>query len=248
MDVRVQRSGIPLLIAAAIFLIGGMAVVYGLYWPLGADAGTAAREPAVGPEPQGPAVTPEPEPEPEPEPATAEEPVAEEPEPAPTPEPVVAGERPVIAEHIVRWGDNFFMLASRYWDNAYLWPDLYAANRETFSDPDFMLPGQRITVPESVLEDGTLSAAEVAVVSEAHVVAYERYRRLGEVTLARGRETGSQWLINAGNLRINKSHWVLYSALRYNPDLLEEFAHRVSTADRQVVQAYVRKYGMPGAH
>ncbi len=240
MDVRVQRSGIPLLIAAAIFLIGGMAVVYGLYWPLGADAGTTVQEPAVGPEPEPveePAAQSEPELEPEPEPeatAPATEPAAER-------DPDELGDRPVIAEHIVRWGDNFFMLASRYWDNAYLWPDLYAANRETFSDPDFMLPGQRINVPESVLEDGTLSAAETVVVSEAHVVAYERYRRLGEVTLARGRETESQWLIN-------KSHWVLYSALRYNPDLLEEFAHRISTADRQVVQAYVRKYGMPGTH
>lgn len=255
-----QRSGIPLLIAAAIFLIGAAAAVYGLYWPLWADAAeTAADEPdptpAATPEDEAPApeesvgqpTDVEPADESSEDEAPATESAAEAPEPVSQPDrPAVdPNDRAILAEHTVRWGDNFYVLAARYWANAYLWPDLYAVNADTFADPDFMLPGQSIMVPESVLADGSLSDADVTVLSEAHVIAYERYRRLADVSIAQGRESGIQWLITLGNRRLNKAHWVLYSGLRYNVDLLEEYAHRISAADRQAVQAYLNKYGRP---
>lgn len=252
MEIRMQRSGVPLVILAAVVLIGALAAVYLMFWPLG--EASAAEPERAEPEPTEPEPTEQPsDPAESTEPADTAETVESAQPSGPAETDAEAAEqgsvdpddRAPIKTHTVSWGDNFFVLAGRYWGDAYLWPDLYAANANTFADPDFMLPGQRVNVPQSLLADGELDPADVAVISDAHLTAYERYRRLGEQAIERGRSDGSQWLVNSGRLRINKSHWVLYSGLRYAPQLLDRYAERIRPEDRETVAGFVRRFGPP---
>jgi len=72
---------------------------------------------------------------------------------------------------------------------------------------------------------------------------YKVYRSLGEAALSRGRATGNNWLIQLGRIRINKAHWLLYSGLRFDHQLLETYAGQIQDRDARVVRDYVKRFG-----
>ncbi|MFW5729906.1 MAG: hypothetical protein ACOCYG_09630, partial [Spirochaetota bacterium] len=153
------------------------------------------------------------------------------------------GERKAQRRYTVTRGDTFFGLTGRIWDDRHLWPDLYMLNRSEFPNPDLILPGETVRVYPSLKEDGTLTDAELAVLLEAYVETYRRYRRIGEEALRRGRETGSRYEIQRGRLYVNKGQWLLYSGLRYSRDLLDRYAARIEDGDLRVVRQYVERFG-----
>ena len=83
-----------------------------------------------------------------------------------------------------------------------------------------------------------LSAEDVRTLSRAHVLAYQRYRALGHQQSTRsGRDLGP--------IRINKSLWVLYSGLRYNRQLIDQYRDQIAPADATLVESFVDRFGYP---
>jgi hypothetical protein len=191
----------------------------------------------------------EPDPEPEPEPERAEEP---QPEPESETEPsepagpaVVSAERNVSARHTVEAGDTFYEISGSYWNDEHLWPDLYMLNRERFSDPDLVRPGDVVEIYPSFASDGELSAQDIEVLSQAYVDTYSVYRRIGIEALELGRERGSRYWITRSRIKINKAHWLLYSGHRFNRNLAADYAERIDERDLRVVRDYLERFGYP---
>ena len=96
---------------------------------------TTALQPAEEPQVQVEEVKPEPAPEPVAEPVT-EEPPAKPEKPA---EPELIP-RHKTGEHVVKKGESFSLITGFYWEDIFLWPDLYIRNSMRSEDPDLIYP------------------------------------------------------------------------------------------------------------
>lgn len=252
---RMQRSGLPLMILAGVLLAAAAVVVLLVASPFGeADARTRRpdAEPAAEP---APAEEPAPEPQPasEPEPAPAEEPAPQpDPEPAEEPTPAepsgdaAADQQPIPATTVsVRAGDTLYDIAGRLWDDPFLWPLLLVANEDEITDPDYLRPGQRVDAPAWVTVASGLSDEQRARLSQAHVLAYRHYRDLGDAAIGLGMGQPEWWRERLGRQRLNKAHWVLYSGLRYDEDLLDRYAASIRDEDIREVRGFVERFGLP---
>jgi len=257
--VALQRSGLPLFFTAAFVLAVSVGIVLLALSPLTDGLFPGRTVPTVTPDAGLEDVTTTPlvetrngsadsveggqnpqKSDVEPEPATPESNSGPA-ETMPDSEPPV-GSPPVepAAIHAVVRGDTLFGLAQRYWSDPYLWPVLYAENRSVLSDPDLLTPGMRLTV-------GT-KPGDTELIIEAHVLAYARYRELGDAAIARGRAEASDLWIQAGRIRVNNAHWVLYSGLRYDRNLLERVTESVPERDLDVVRGFISRFGpAPGS-
>jgi chemotaxis signal transduction protein len=93
---------------------------------------------------------PPPTPSPIPPPTARAAPASPRAAPAAAPSPIV--EAPLLPGHrtvVVRPGDTLWALARRYRHDPYSWPVLYRANGEQVRDPDLILPGQRLAIPDA---------------------------------------------------------------------------------------------------
>lgn len=255
---RMQRSGLPLMILAGVILIVAALVVYLVANPF------ADRSPRDGAEPIVPSGEPafepaddrESEPSAEPdEPATVapDEPSTVTPdEPAPTPEATresvtSARDQETIpaSAWTVRAGDTLYDIAGTRWSDPFLWPLLLAANDEVIEDPDYLRPGQRVSVPEWVTVESGLTDEQRHRISAAHVLAYHHYRMLGDGAIGLGMGQPEWWRERLGRIRLNKAHWVLYSGLRYNEDLVDDFENEIRADDAAEVRSFRDRYGLP---
>mgnify|MGYP006293679233 CR=1 FL=1 len=241
---RMQRSGLPLMILAGVLLAAAAVVVLLVASPFGeADARTRR------PDAERAAEAPAEDDEPDPQPAPAEEP-APEPEPAPadqtTPGVAAADQQPVPAATVtVDRGDTLYDIAGRRWDDPFLWPLLLAANEDDIEDPDYLRPGQRVDVPAWVTVESGLTDEQRSRLSQAHVLAYRHYRDLGDAAIGLGMGQPEWWRERLGRRRLNKAHWVLYSGLRYDEELLERYAGSIRDDDTREVRGFVERFGLP---
>lgn len=233
---REQRSGIPLMIIALLALLLSAAAVVLIFDPFGwlAD-GQDAPPSEVAEEPV------EEQPEPEPEPELMEEP---QPEPEPEPEPEPAAAVIPATRHTVRERDTLSDISTSYWGDPNLWPLLYQENQDSVVDPDYLTPGQVLVVPEWI-EAGPIDGAWLRELSEAHVTAHRMYAALGDDAIGLGAGQPRWWLDRLGRERANKALWVLYSGLRYNRQLLDEFSAQIDAASVRQVRAYIDRFGYP---
>ena len=252
-----QRSGLPLMILAGVLLVLAALVVYLVANPFSdrprrervepeVTTGEPAFESADEPEPADDAEA-DPAPAPDAEPATVTE---DEPAPAPeaTRESVTAArdqETIPASTWTVRAGDTLYDIAGTRWSDPFLWPLLLAANDEAIEDPDYLRPGQRVSVPEWVTVESGLTAEQRQRVSAAHVLAYHHYRRLGDGAIGLGMGQPEWWRERLGRIRLNKAHWVLYSGLRYNEDLVSDFRDEIRADDAAEVRSFRERYGLP---
>jgi hypothetical protein len=257
------------MILAGVLLVAAAVIVLLIANPFTGDRSTAvARSDAeASDEPEAEPASPEPEAA-EPRPAP-EEPEPEEPGPAAEPEPsaeeqpqaqpeaepareaapavVAAADQTVIpaSTYTVGAGDTLYDIAGEVWSDPFLWPLLLQANPDELEDPDYLRPGQRITVPAWVTVESGLIAEQRRRLSEAHVIAYHHYRRLGARAIGLGMGQPQWWLERLGRARLNKAHWVLYSGLRYDDDLLSTFGDAIRDEDVRQVRGFVDTYGLP---
>ena len=251
---RQQRSGLPLMIIAFILFV--LAALAALIWfdPFGLELfGLSADRPAPQvpvaeaeadeePEPQPePAADPQPQPEPQPEPEPEQQSAPTDESPRPTPAANITPQR----RYVVQRGDTLNDLSQTYWGDPNLWPLIYQANEEAVVDPDFLTPGQELTIPEW-LESGTpVEGQWLRTLSEAHVSAHQLYASLGDDAIGLGAGQPRWWLDRLGRERANKALWVLYSGLRYNQRLLDQYAGQIDPQAVSQVRAYVERFGYP---
>ena len=175
------------------------------------------------------------EPEPLAEPEEAVEPAKPETQPEPEQPPEDAAPPSIYTVHT---GDTLFDIAAAEWGDAHAWPLLLLANESSVLDPDLLSPGQAITVP--AFAGAPFTDSEIETLSRAHLLAYSRYRELG---LRPASASSSKR--NLGPIRINKSLWVLYSGLRYNPQLIDQYRGEIQSEDVTIVESFVQRFGYP---
>ncbi|MFW5718015.1 MAG: LysM peptidoglycan-binding domain-containing protein [Spirochaetota bacterium] len=246
---RIQRSGLPLMILAGVVLIAAAVIVLLVASPFGRDQANVVSQPQADapsePAEPEPEPTPEPEPEPQPEPTPEPQP---EPEPAPSSDPTVASSDQELVPsqtYTVRTGDTLFDIAGDVWGDPFLWPLILEANDEQLEDPDYLRPGRTIRIPEWVTVDSGLTGDQRRRLSHAHVLAYERYRSLGDDAIGLGRGQPAWWLSRLAQIRMNKALWVLFSGLRYDEDLLTSFASSIRDEDARRVGEFRERFGLP---
>jgi LysM repeat protein len=63
--------------------------------------------------------------------------------------------QPVTIDYTVERGDNLFNIAKKesVYDDPYMWPRIYRANKEDIKDPDMIFPEQILAVPFGVAEN-----------------------------------------------------------------------------------------------
>ncbi|MFW5688499.1 MAG: LysM peptidoglycan-binding domain-containing protein [Spirochaetota bacterium] len=252
-----QRSGLPLMILAGVLLALAVAIVLLVANPF-SPADDSAPEPIeeevsgqADAQDEDPQAVIEPlddpaEAESEPEPAT--EPEAEpEPEPAADPDVQPASDQTTIPASAwrVRSGDSLYEIAGEVWSDPFLWPLLLQANDERIEDPDYLRPGQTVEIPAWVTVASGLTSEQRRRLSASHVLAYRHYLALGDDAIGLGMGQPEWWRERLGRVRLNKAHWVLYSGLRYDPDLLSTFASDIRDEDIAEVRGYRERFGLP---
>lgn len=261
-----QRSGLPLLISSAIALIISGAIVWLVANPFRDSPPAVPATVDTPPQPveeaaDDPAVEPAPSAEPSRTDEPAQQPPAPEPEESsdtsPEPEPPEADTEPPQATppddeeiieatvHLVRAGDSLYSLAGEILGDPFLWPLILVENDETIVDPDFLPLRSSLSIPRWTVPTRPLQQGQRDRLSAAHVAAYAHYRSLGSDAVGLGQGQPDWWLSRLGRTRENNARWVLYSGLRYNERLLEEFAQEISAEDLREVQGYRERFGLP---
>jgi nucleoid-associated protein YgaU len=53
-----------------------------------------------------------------------------------------------LRTYVVQKGDTLSAIAAKYYGSSNQWPKIVAANRSTLPDPDKLIPGTRLVIPE----------------------------------------------------------------------------------------------------
>ena len=63
--------------------------------------------------------------------------------------------QPITVDYMVERGDNLWNIAKKesVYDDPYMWPRIYRANKEMIKDPDLIYPKQKLAVPYGVAEN-----------------------------------------------------------------------------------------------
>lgn len=145
--------------------------------------------------------------------------------------------RKIIEEYTVKEGDNIYNIAKRYWGNEYLWPDLYIINKEKINDPDLIRKNDKLIIYEKLGDPEKFSKKQRDDIVYAYIGIYRIYKALGEMETAKGNSA-------KGNKRINDSRWTLYTAVRYDNDLLDRYKDAIYPDDREFVLKQIERFGI----
>ena len=77
--------------------------------------------------------------------------------------------------HVVVKGNTLWALAGRYYEDPFLWPRIYEANRSQIADPDLIYPDQEFVIPGIAADQLAIVADEPpAIVGGVEVAAARR--------------------------------------------------------------------------
>lgn len=162
------------------------------------------------------------------EPAESE-PVAETAVTDPVPEPEKPAEPELLprhetGEHTVKKGESFSLITGFYWEDIFLWPDLYIRNSMRSDDPDLIYPDEIIKIYNRLGIGDEFTRRETDEILEAYLQVYKVYKKLGKEK--------------------NNSVWsLLWCAARYDHDFLEKYGDRIDPEDRAMAQKYIDEQG-----
>ncbi|HOV13749.1 MAG TPA: HU family DNA-binding protein [Spirochaetota bacterium] len=132
--------------------------------------------------------------------------------------------RKVIKEYIVKNGDSIFGIAENFWQNQYLWPDLYILNKSSVSDPDLIYPDDKLLIYEKLGDPEKFNKKQKEKIVEAFIGVYRIYRAFGEKDIEAGNT-------KKGEKRIYDARKTLNIAIRYDKDLLNRYKDAIYPDD-----------------
>jgi nucleoid DNA-binding protein len=151
--------------------------------------------------------------------------------------------RNVIETYTVKPGDSIFSIANAFWNNPYLWPDLFLLNESKYTDPDLIFPGDQLVIYEKLGDPDHFSKDQRDRIVQAYVGVYRIYRSLGEADILKGTETGNKALSEYGAKRKADSLWTLFTAVHYDKNLLSKYKDAIYPEDRDQIKEYIKLYG-----
>ncbi len=149
-----------------------------------------------------------------------ETPPAQKPE---TPEPEDIP-RFVVSRHTVVGGESFSLITGMYWDDMFLWPDLWIHNDMISDDPDLIFPDEIVDIYNRLGKGDTYTAREKELILDAYIQVYDKFKALGP------EKDGSAWTL-------------LWCGAKYDHNFLNLYAHRIDPKDLAVAQRYIDEEG-----
>lgn len=132
--------------------------------------------------------------------------------------------RYVVEEHTVVSGESFSLVTGKYWDDIFLWPDLYLLNDMKSEDPDLLYPDEIIDIYNRLGDGDIYAEREKELILEAYINVYDRYKSLGS------EKDSAAWTL-------------LWCATKYSRNFLELYSHRIDPYDLSIVQKYIEEEG-----
>ncbi|MCP4295325.1 MAG: hypothetical protein GY786_06940 [Proteobacteria bacterium] len=136
----------------------------------------------------------------------------------------VVPERFIVDHHTVVENESFSLVTGQYWDDVYLWPDLYIRNKMESEDPDIIYPEEIIDIYNRLGKGDLYDEIEKDEILKAYIEVYDIYKKLGP------EKENSVWAL-------------LYSGAKYDHDFLQIFSNRIEPADRAMAQKYIDEEG-----
>jgi len=153
--------------------------------------------------------------------------VPKRPEPAPSPAVEPAEEeivRYITGEHRVIGGESFSLITGMYWEDIFLWPDLYVLNDLKSGDPDLIYPDEIVDIYNRLGKGNEYSPREKDLILDAYIKVYRRYKAIGP------EKNGSAWTL-------------LWCGAKYDHDFLNLYADQIDPGDLAVAQRYIDEEG-----
>ncbi len=133
-------------------------------------------------------------------------------------------ERYIVDTHTVIKDESFSLVTGIYWDDVYLWPDLYIRNEMKSEDPDIIYPEELIDIYNRLGKGDFYDDIEKNEILKAYIEVYDLYKKLGH------RKNNSAWAL-------------LYCGAKYDHDFLNIYSDRIDPADRAIAQKYIDEEG-----
>ncbi len=133
-------------------------------------------------------------------------------------------ERYIIDHHTVVKDESFSLVTGKYWNDVYLWPDLYIRNEMKSEDPDIIYPDEIIDIYNRLGNGDVYNDIEKDEILKAYIEVYDVYKKLG-------------------NMKENSVWALLYSGAKYDHNFLELFSDRIDPADKAMAQKYIDEEG-----
>lgn len=77
--------------------------------------------------------------------------------------------------YTVKLGDKLSTIADHFYSTQALWPEIYAANKQTVgSNPDYITPGQQLFIPSNPQDARVYLAAQNCTVTASDLNIYDR--------------------------------------------------------------------------
>jgi hypothetical protein len=133
-------------------------------------------------------------------------------------------QRYVVDRHTVVGGESFSLITGMYWDDIFLWPDLYVRNDMKSGDPDLIYPDEIVSIYNRLGRGNLYSEAEKTMILDAYIQVYDRFKALGDY------KNGSAWTL-------------LWCGAKYDHAFLDLYAHRIAPEDLAAAQRYIEEEG-----
>jgi hypothetical protein len=143
---------------------------------------------------------------------------------APAEEPEEEIVRYVVDSHTVLYGESFSLITGMYWDDIFLWPDLYVRNDMASKDPDLIYPDEIVDIYNRLGRGDEYSEAEKEMILDAYIQVYDRFKALGP------EKDGSAWTL-------------LWCGAKYDHDFLDLYADRIEPDDLAMARKYIAEEG-----
>ena len=116
--------------------------------------------------------------------------------------------------HDVQAGNSLWSIAESFYNDPYLWPNIFRANTDVVRNPDVLEIGLTIQVPSLEGTIGSLSKNDIANIFDGYMQAYLAYRRLGK----------------------KNARYYLWVANQYNiPQVLQQYEDKIDESDRDLI-------------
>jgi len=81
--------------------------------------------------------------------------------------------------HQLAYGESLWLLAARHYHAPLLWPHIFQANQEAISDPDHLLEGATLLIPNLQGSPDALTSDDRSNIAEGYYLAYLHYKQQG---------------------------------------------------------------------
>ena len=151
-------------------------------------------------------------------------PPVSEPEPVPEPEDEEEIVRYIVDSHTVVGGQSFSLITSMYWDDMFLWPDLYVLNDMRSEDPDLIYPDEIVDIYNRLGRGDVYTEQERSMILDAYIQVYDRFKALGP------EKDDSAWTL-------------LWCGAKYDRRFLDLYAHHIEPEDLEMARRYIAEEG-----